>query len=125
MADIVAQQPLAYWLELLQRAAIPVAPIQRLSDMLAHPQTHARQMLTEMQHPTAGTVPIIGRVLKFAQAQKPIDPAPLYGQHSCQVLRDLLGYSEEALAALLTTGVIIDHQREAQTGEQHAPGADG
>lgn len=60
VADIVAQQPMAYWLELLQRAAIPAAPIQRLSDVLAHPQTHARQMLTEMQHPTAGTLPIIG-----------------------------------------------------------------
>jgi crotonobetainyl-CoA:carnitine CoA-transferase CaiB-like acyl-CoA transferase len=125
VADIVAQQPLAYWLELLQRAAIPAAPIQRLSDVLTHPQTHARQMLTEMQHPTAGTIPIIGRVLKFAQAQKPIDPAPLYGQHSCEVLRDLLGYSEESIATLLMTGVIKDHQRNAPTGEQHAPGADG
>jgi crotonobetainyl-CoA:carnitine CoA-transferase CaiB-like acyl-CoA transferase len=104
---------------------IPAAPIQRLSDVLTHPQTHVRQMLTEMQHPTAGTIPIIGRVLKFAQAQKSIDPAPLFGQHSCQVLRDLLGYSEESIAALLTTGVIKDHQRDAPTGERHAPGADG
>jgi len=125
VADIVAQQPTAYWLELLERATIPAAPIQRLSDVLAHPQTHARQMLTEMQHPTAGTIPIIGRVLKFAQAQKPVDPAPLYGQHSCQILRDLLGYSEEYMTTLLTTGAIIDHQRDAQTGERHAPGAEG
>jgi len=122
--SLVAQQPMAYWLELLERAAIPAAPIQRLSDVLAHPQTHARQMLTEMQHPTAGTIPIIGRVLKFAQTQKPLDPAPLYGQHSCQVLRDLLGYSEEYIATLMTTGVIEDHQRDAQTGELHSPGAD-
>jgi len=63
-------------------------------------------------------------VLKFAQAQKPVDPAPLYGQHSCQVLRDLLGYSEEYIATLLTTGVIKDQQRDAQTGERHAPGAE-
>jgi crotonobetainyl-CoA:carnitine CoA-transferase CaiB-like acyl-CoA transferase len=125
VAALVAQQPMAYWLELLQHTAIPAAPIQRLSDVLAHPQTHARQMLTEMQHPTAGTVPITGRVLKFAQAQKPLDPAPLYGQHSCQVLRDLLGYSEESIATLLTTGVIADHQRNAPAGERHAPGGDG
>jgi crotonobetainyl-CoA:carnitine CoA-transferase CaiB-like acyl-CoA transferase len=71
------------------------------------------------------SIPIIGRVLKFAQVQKPIDPAPLYGQHSCQVLRDLLGYSEESIATLLTTGVIKDHQRDAQTGERHVPGTDG
>jgi len=125
VADIVAQQPMAYWLELLQRVAIPAAPIQRLSDVLAHPQTHARQMLTEMQHPTAGTLPIIGRVLKFAQAQKPLDPAPLYGQHSCQVLRDLLGYSEASIATLLTAGAIVEHQRNAPAGERHAPGAEG
>ena len=125
VADIVAQQPMAYWLELLERAVIPAAPIQRLSDVLTHPQTHVRQMLTEMQHPTAGTLPIIGRVLKFAQAQKPLDPAPLYGQHSCQVLRDLLGYSEESLATLLTTGVITDQQHDAQIEARHAPGAEG
>ena len=79
----------------------------------------------EMQHPTAGTIPIIGRVLKFAQAQKPLDPAPLYGQHSCQVLRDLLGYSEESIATLLTAGVIVEHQRHAPAGERRAPGAEG
>src|SRR5262249_40003370 len=125
VADIVAQQPMAYWLELLERAAIPAAPIQRLSDVLTHPQTHVRQMLTEMQHPTAGTLPVIGRVLKFAQAQKPLDPAPLYGQHSCQGLRDLLGYSGESLATLLTTGVITDQQHDAQREARHAPGAEG
>src|SRR5262249_20820762 len=43
VADIIAQQSIASWLELLERAAIPAAPIQRLSDVLAHPQTHARQ----------------------------------------------------------------------------------
>ncbi|MBM3225360.1 MAG: CoA transferase [Candidatus Tectomicrobia bacterium] len=124
VAEIVAEQPVASWLELLERAAIPAAPIQRLSDVLAHPQTQARQMLAEMQHPTAGTLPIIGRVLKFAQSQPPLAPAPLHGQHSCQVLRDLLGYSEEHLATLLTTGVIKDQQHDAQTGAQDAPGGE-
>ncbi len=111
--SLVAQQPMAYWLELLERAAIPAAPIQRLSDVLAHPHTLARHMLTEMQQPTAGTVPIIGRVLKFAQEQQAVAPAPLYGQHSRQVLRDMLGYSAQYIDTLSATGV-VEERRHAQ-----------
>lgn len=111
VAEIVRQQPRAYWLELLEGAGIPTAPIQRLSDVLAHPHTKARNMLTEIQHPTAGTLPLIGRVLKFAQEQPPVAPAPLYGQHSRQVLQDLLGYSQAHIDTLVSTGIVEDRKR--------------
>lgn len=111
VAAIVAEQPRAYWLTLLDGAGIPAAPIQRLSDVLSHPHTQARHMLTEVEHPTAGALPLIGRVLKFAQEQPPVAPAPLYGQHSRQLLHELLGYSPEHVETLVSAGIVEDRPR--------------
>lgn len=119
VADLVRQHPRAHWLDLLTGAGIPAAPIQRLSDVVAHPHTQARQLLTSMEHPTAGTVPIIGRVLKFAQEQQAVAPAPLYGQHSRSVLQDLLGYSAAHIDALFSTGAIAEGRQDTTTPATH------
>jgi formyl-CoA transferase len=95
-------------MEALTKAEVPCAPVNRLGEALASPQTSAREMLVHVPHPGGeGTIPLIGNPVKVAGHQgAPVGPPPLLGQHTEEVLRDLLGYDAAALAALRAAAVI-------------------
>ncbi|WP_066739167.1 CaiB/BaiF CoA-transferase family protein, partial [Cupriavidus sp. D384] len=61
----LSTQPLAYWLDTLQKIGVPCSPIQTLDQALAHPQVQARQLVVETEHPVLGTVSNIGFPLPF------------------------------------------------------------
>jgi len=81
---------------------------------LAHPHAQAREMVVTAQHATAGPLPLVGRPIKFpGSPQSPSTAPPTLGQHTAQVLRDELGYSEAEIAALRRDGVIDRTTRRA------------
>lgn len=73
---------------------VPHAPILGVSEALAQPQAQARNMVVETEHQRLGTIPIVNRPIRFADAQQP-DPAapPVLGEHTDAVLRDILSLS--------------------------------
>jgi crotonobetainyl-CoA:carnitine CoA-transferase CaiB-like acyl-CoA transferase len=74
---------------------------------LAHPHAQAREMVVTAQHATAGSLPLVGRPIKFpGSPQSPSTAPPTLGQHTAQVLQDELGYSEPEIAVLRRDGVI-------------------
>ena len=96
----------AHWMERLNEAGIPAGPILDMAEMHEDPQAVARDMITEVEHPVAGTVRGIGAPVKFHGTPGPrATPAPLLGQHSFEVLQEA-GYSVAELEALLAAGVI-------------------
>jgi crotonobetainyl-CoA:carnitine CoA-transferase CaiB-like acyl-CoA transferase len=69
-------------------------------------------MVVEAEHPTIGPMRVVGRPVKFPGApQRPVTAPPTFGQHTAQVLRDELGYSEAEIAALRDSGVIDRRRR--------------
>ncbi len=97
----------AEWLDLLVNARIPVGPINNIAQVLNDPQVQARQMVQQITHPTAGEVSLLGPVAKLSATPARIHaPPPLLGEHSESILRDLLGYSPEEIAALRQEQVI-------------------
>ncbi len=91
----------AEWLALLERAGVPAGPVLSIREMHAHPQTIAREMVPEVEHPVAGKVQTIGLPVKFsATPGKVASPAPLFGQHTREVLAEL-GYSSEEIEKLI------------------------
>jgi crotonobetainyl-CoA:carnitine CoA-transferase CaiB-like acyl-CoA transferase len=97
----------AEWLELLERAGVPAGPVNEIADMLEDPQTLAREMRVQVPHTRLGAVDTIGLPVKFSRTPGgPKRGAPLYGEHTREVLRGL-GYSEEEIGALLASGAAV------------------
>ncbi|MBC8508314.1 MAG: CoA transferase [Anaerolineales bacterium] len=96
-----------HWYILPLEAGIPCGPINTIDQVYADPQVLARDMLVEMPHPTAGSVKLAGSPLKFSRTPVQMEShPPLLGQHTDEVLRDYLDYSDEKIGDLRMRGDI-------------------
>ncbi len=93
------------WLDLLREAGIPSAPVNDISEALSHPQVQHREMVVEVEHPLAGPIRLLGNPVKTGSPRSQTLPPPLFGQHTDEVLSDLLGLSADELAELRESGV--------------------
>jgi len=107
IADVTETRTVAEWEKRLAAADVPHAPVLGVAAALAHPHAKARGMVVEAEHPAIGSMRVVGRPIKFPGApQRPVTPPPTFGQHTAEVLRDELGYSDADIAALRESGVI-------------------
>jgi len=96
----------ADWLAILEQAGVPAGPVLSVSEMHAHPQTIARNMVPEVTHPVAGTVKTIGLPVKFSATPGAVTrPGPLFGQHTREVLAEA-GLSPDQIEALIASGAV-------------------
>jgi crotonobetainyl-CoA:carnitine CoA-transferase CaiB-like acyl-CoA transferase len=95
------------WEAVLLESGIPVGAINNLAEVVKHPQVVARQSLVEMEHPRAGTVRMVGAPVRLSETPGSVrTPAPMLGEHTGQVLAELLGLGESEIAALRAEGAI-------------------
>jgi formyl-CoA transferase len=107
LEEIVRARPVAFWIERLEAAGIPCGPINSIAQALADPQIVARGLRIDLPHPLAGHVPLVGNPIKMSATPPAYErPPPLLGEHTEEVLRELIGCSEEDLLALKQAGVI-------------------
>ncbi len=93
--------------ELLIERDVPVAPVQTVDDIFKCPQVKAREMLVDVHHPIAGMHRIAGPPVKMSQTPGNISKAaPMLGEHTEEVLRNLLAYGDEDIQRLKEEGVI-------------------
>ncbi len=107
LEEIVRARPVAFWTEQLEAAGVPCGPINSIAQALADPQIVARGLRIDLPHPLAGHVPLVGNPIKMSATPPAYDrPPPLLGEHTEEVLRQLLGCSEHDLLALRQAGAI-------------------
>lgn len=94
------------WDRLLAEEGVPAGPVLDVAHALDHPQLAARGALTEVQHPTAGTLRAVRSPVRLEHEPASASPPPLHGQHTEAALAEILGLSAEELARLRAAGAI-------------------
>ncbi|HEX7856489.1 MAG TPA: CoA transferase [Sphingobium sp.] len=93
--------------EIFTAAQVPHAPILGITEALSQPQTVAREMVVETEHPVLGRIPIVNRPIKYVNEPQPVpDAPPVLGQHTDAILADVLGLDGEQIAKLRASGVV-------------------
>jgi crotonobetainyl-CoA:carnitine CoA-transferase CaiB-like acyl-CoA transferase len=93
--------------QLLTTHQVPNAPILGVQEALAQPQSAARDMVVETDHLTLGKLPIVNRPIKFAGESQPVPGAPpVLGQHTDEILQEILGLDTGRIAELRASGVV-------------------
>ncbi len=96
------------WLDEFTNIGIPCGPLNTIPQAAEHPQVRAREMLVEVEHPVAGTLPLSNTPVRLSRTPGGIKgPSPLIGQHSDEVLRELLNLADNELQRLRETEVIL------------------
>jgi crotonobetainyl-CoA:carnitine CoA-transferase CaiB-like acyl-CoA transferase len=95
------------WLEKLTAAGIPCGKINSVAEALASPHAQAREMVRSVHHPTAGDVKTLGIPFRFSETPASVRrPPPTLGQHTEQILRDMLELSQSRVDELRAAKVI-------------------
>jgi formyl-CoA transferase len=105
--DLFIQANIAHWLSILEAAGVPCGSINSIDQVMNDPQVKAREMVIQVPHPTAGNIRMVASPLKIPTAPVRVRlPPPLLGEHTEQLLHDLLGLDGEAVEALRAGQVI-------------------
>jgi crotonobetainyl-CoA:carnitine CoA-transferase CaiB-like acyl-CoA transferase len=91
----------------LLAAGLPVGPVQNARDIFESDHVKARGMLIDVPDPILGSVRLVGPSFKMSGDPRPITgAAPLLGEHNAEILREMLGYSDEDVVRLQAEGVV-------------------
>ncbi|EME41316.1 hypothetical protein DOTSEDRAFT_135533 [Dothistroma septosporum NZE10] len=105
--EITTTKTTKEWLETLEGSGMPYAPINDVKATLEHEHTQYRNMVTEVDHPSCGPMKLVSPPVKFSQSKPSIrTPPPTLGQHTDEVLSELLGLGSSDIEALKKEGVV-------------------
>jgi formyl-CoA transferase/CoA:oxalate CoA-transferase len=96
----------AAWLEILTAADVPATPVNTIADLIDHPQVDARQMLATTHRPGGSEATIAGNPVHVSDHPQHYDAAPTLGQHTDEIMTEVLGLDSSALADLRRRRVI-------------------
>lgn len=107
ISEVTSQKTVNEMVTLFTQHQVPHAPILGISEALSQPQSVAREMVVETNHQKLGKIPIVNRSIKFPGDRQPAPEAPpVLGQHTEEILRDILGLTAEQIEQLRATKVI-------------------
>jgi crotonobetainyl-CoA:carnitine CoA-transferase CaiB-like acyl-CoA transferase len=91
----------------MRAAGIPVGAVRTVPEAFLSKESEERRIVSEIPHPSAGTIPNIASVFRHMSLTPSIDPvhAPLLGQHTEQVLKEVIGYDDDHILRLRKAGV--------------------
>ncbi|TYT62555.1 CaiB/BaiF CoA transferase family protein [Natrialba swarupiae] len=115
------ERPVEEWVSLLSdEHGLPVGPINDVADALENEHVEARGLLTEVDHPTAGDVPVVEHPLRFDRLESGFDDhAPVLGEDTRELLAER-GYDDEEIESLAADRVIgsVDRSADRNSGEE-------
>jgi len=107
ISEITARRSMRHWLDALEGAGVPCGPINDLKQLFEEPQAEARGLRMELPHPTAGKVALTRSPMRFSETPVQHEmPPPTLGQHTDEVLKNLLKKNPSEIAQLRTEGIV-------------------
>lgn len=107
LEPVMKQKTTQEWIDLLQPRGLPCGPIQSVKEVCEHPQTLAREMVVNLQHPKAGPIRVTGVPIKMSDTPGGVyAPPPVLGEHTAQVMSDWLHMSPADIEDLRQAGVV-------------------
>ncbi|KAL8780453.1 MAG: hypothetical protein Q9213_006465 [Squamulea squamosa] len=95
------------WLDLLEGSGMPYAAVNDIQTTLSHEHVLARDMVKEIEHPTCGPMKLVNTPVKYSHSEPSIRSAPpTLGQHTDEILGDILGMSHGEIGQLKEEGVV-------------------
>jgi formyl-CoA transferase len=105
--ELFAEKTCDEWMELLVGAAIPCGPVNNMAHLFADPQVRHRDMVAEVPHPTIESLRLVGIPVKYSETPGTIRRhPPLLGEHTEEVLSDVLDYPPAKISELKERGAI-------------------
>jgi len=112
LEKIAPTRSTAEWLDMLQRAQIPCAPINALNDLLDDPHLKAVKMFTTVEHPTEGTIAAVRPPVSFSGTPSALHRhAPLVGEHSREILAEA-GLPAEEIDRLVAARMVVQAENK-------------
>ena len=95
------------WLQVFDGSGLPYSAVNDVQDTLSHEHTIARNMVTEMDHEWCGPIKMVNTPVKYSESKPGVrTPPPVLGQHTDEVLREVLGLSEAEIQSLKDEGAV-------------------
>ena len=107
--ELMLQKPTDFWLKALEESSVSGGPINKLDQVFADPHVNARDMKLEMDYPATngGKVTLINSPMRLSETPTEARLAPpMLGEHTDEVLKDMLGLDEAKLERLRGKGII-------------------
>ena len=115
LTDIFRRRGRGEWLDAMERARVPAAPVYGLADGLQDPQAEARRTVWEVPHPALGKLRLMANALQH-MGRTPASPQghpPMLGEHTREVLTEVLGLGQQEVDSLDSSGVVVCGPRDA------------
>jgi len=93
-------------MEILNPLNVPCGPILSMQELAAEQSLRDTGTVVEVDHPTRGKYLSVGNPIKLSDSPSEVNRSPLLGEHTEQILRDVLGFSEPEIAAAQATGAV-------------------
>jgi crotonobetainyl-CoA:carnitine CoA-transferase CaiB-like acyl-CoA transferase len=107
IAKALGGRPVAEWMHIFEKANVPCSPINDIAQVFDDPHVRAREMKIELDHPLTGKLPNIANPMRLSRSAVQYHrPPPTLGEHTNEVLDELLDLSAEEISNLAAKGVI-------------------
>ncbi len=107
LSELFKSQTSNYWIKALEEISVPCGPINTIDQVFADPQVQARGMQIDRSHPLAGKVPLVSSPIKLSESTvEPGAAPPLLGEHTHQVLSELLQLDDTQCNRLKQDGIV-------------------
>jgi formyl-CoA transferase len=100
-------------MEICNPLDIPCGPILSMKELLEEPSLRATGTVVEVDHPTRGKYVSVGNPIKLSDSPTEVLRSPLLGEHTEEILRDVLKFDDERIAEIEGSGAIGEMRREA------------